>query len=294
MAKKKKKKDDEKKKFEYSNEVIGIILILASIIGIGAYGPAGNFIRAFAIFLVGNIYIFLLMSLLLLGGYLILKRKMPNFSSLRWIGFYIIVISFLVLLHVKYITLNSQEGVKIITDTFDNLLKAFDASSNKGLVDSFSYYISNSGGGMIGALFTYLFYSLFRDGTKIVVITLIVIGTILLFNTSIIDLIKKIKVPKIKHEKKEKEHSEEEDKRIILSSKDIDKVSDKEVVSDEKITVINKLPTKAGFNLFLPKPPINTLDKLAIILPIITRINYNISRYKSKCFIVIFIFYYCH
>ena len=96
MAKKKKKKDDEKKKFEYSNEVIGIILILASIIGIGAYGPAGNFIRAFAIFLVGNIYIFLLMSLLLLGGYLILKRKMPNFSSLRWIGFYIIVISFLV------------------------------------------------------------------------------------------------------------------------------------------------------------------------------------------------------
>ena len=122
MVKKKKKKDDEKKKFEYSNEVIGIILILASIIGIGAYGPAGNFIRAFAIFLVGNIYIFLLMSLLLLGGYLILKRKMPNFSSLRWIGFYIIVISFLVLLHVKYITLNSQEGVKIITDTFDNLL----------------------------------------------------------------------------------------------------------------------------------------------------------------------------
>ena len=31
----------KKKKFEYSNEVIGIILILASIIGIGAYGPAG-------------------------------------------------------------------------------------------------------------------------------------------------------------------------------------------------------------------------------------------------------------
>ena len=53
MAKKKHKKEEEKKKFEYSNEVIGIILILASIIGIGAYGPAGNFIRAFSIFLVG-------------------------------------------------------------------------------------------------------------------------------------------------------------------------------------------------------------------------------------------------
>lgn len=34
MAKKKTKKDSEKKKFEYTNEVVGIILILAAIIGI--------------------------------------------------------------------------------------------------------------------------------------------------------------------------------------------------------------------------------------------------------------------
>ena len=51
MAKKKTKKDSEKKKFEYTNEVVGIILILAAIIGIGAYGPAGNFIKSFAVFL---------------------------------------------------------------------------------------------------------------------------------------------------------------------------------------------------------------------------------------------------
>ena len=85
MAKKKQKKDSEKKKFEYSNEVIGIILILASIIGIGAYGPAGNFIRSFAVFLVGNIYIFLLAAILVHCVYLIIKRKSPDFSSLRWI-----------------------------------------------------------------------------------------------------------------------------------------------------------------------------------------------------------------
>ena len=94
MSKKKKKKDSEKKKFEYSNEVVGIILILSAIIGIGGYGPAGNFIRSFAVFLVGNIYIFLLVAVLCLGGYLIVKRKSPNFFSLRWIGLYIIVVSF--------------------------------------------------------------------------------------------------------------------------------------------------------------------------------------------------------
>lgn len=265
MAKKKKKKDEEKKKFEYSNEVIGIILILASIIGIGAYGPAGNFIRAFSIFLVGNIYVFLLFGLLLLGGYLILKRKMPNFSSLRWIGFYIMVISFLVLLHVKYITLNTSEGTKIITDTFNNLLKAFDASSNKGLVDSLGYYISNSGGGMIGALFTYLFYSLFKEGTKIVVITLIVIGTILLFNTSIIDLIKKIKLPKIHHEHKEKEQkdNEEEDKRIILPTREIEKINEKEVVSEPDIPIKSAVSeVSSTSNEEVEKPEINLNYKL--------------------------------
>ena len=265
MPKKKKKKDEEKKKFEYSNEVIGIILILASIIGIGAYGPAGNFIRAFSIFLVGNIYVFLLFGLLLLGGYLILKRKMPNFSSLRWIGFYIIVISFLVLLHVKYITLNTSEGTKIITDTFNNLLKAFDASSNKGLVDSLGYYISNSGGGMIGALFTYLFYSLFKEGTKIVVITLIVIGTILLFNTSLIDLIKKIKLPKIHHEHKEKEQkdTDEEDKRIILPTREIEKINEKEVVSEPDIPIKSAVSeVSSTSNEEVEKPEINLNYKL--------------------------------
>ena len=118
MAKRKTKKDD-KKKFEYTSEVVGIIMILASIIGIGGYGPAGNFIRAFSIFLVGNIYIFLLVAILILGGYIIIKRKSPDLLGLRWIGLYILIISFLILLHLKYIELNSSDGIKIITETYN-------------------------------------------------------------------------------------------------------------------------------------------------------------------------------
>ena len=253
MAKKKNKKE-EKKKFEYSNEVVGIILILASIIGIGAYGPAGGFIRSFAVFLVGNIYIFLLLGVLILGGYLILKRKMPDFGSLRWIGFYIIVISFLILLHMKYIILNEQEGSKIITETFNNLLVAFKSISA----------ISNSGGGMIGAIFTFMFYSLFRDGTKIVVITLIVIGVILLFNTSIIDLFKKIKLPK--REKKEKntcKNDDEEDERIHISStKDIEKVSEKEAIVDREIPIKTSSDVSTPKVEEVEKPTINLNYKL--------------------------------
>ena len=67
MAKKKHKK--EKEKFEYSNEIIGVLLALLSIIGMLGYGVAGNFIRSFAVFLVGVAYFPLLVALMFLGLY---------------------------------------------------------------------------------------------------------------------------------------------------------------------------------------------------------------------------------
>lgn len=241
MAKKKTKKDSEKKKFEYTNEVVGIILILASIIGIGAYGPAGNFIKSFATFLVGNIYILLLVGILILGGYLIVKRKTPNLLSLRWIGLYILVVSFLVLLHLKYIEVHQEEGIKIITETFNNLLKTFSSTGSTNIVDNINFAISNSGGGMIGAVFSWAFYSLFKNGTKIVIITLIVIGTILLFNTSFIDLFKKIKLPKIKKKKHKEDNEETTDSRIIIPN--VDKTTDKE---EKEVPIEPDIPIKTA------------------------------------------------
>ncbi len=205
MAKKKQKKDSEKKKFQYSNEVAGILIILMSIIGIGNYGPAGNFIRSFSVFLVGSINTFFLIYLLIIGAYLVLKRKSPNFFSMKSIGLYMMVICYLVYLHTTYITKNGTEGIKIITETFDNLLLTFKSPE----------LISNSGGGMIGAVFSYAFYSLFKDGTNIVIITLGVLGLILFFNFSIYDLLNKIK-EKTKekvHDIKEKHNSNLEHKK---------------------------------------------------------------------------------
>ena len=69
MAKKKQKK--EKEKFEYSNEVIGVLFVLLAIIGMLGYGVAGNFIRSFAVFLVGVAYFPMLIAFLFLGLYLI-------------------------------------------------------------------------------------------------------------------------------------------------------------------------------------------------------------------------------
>ena len=163
MAKKKQKKEKESK-FEYSNEVLGILLILTSIIGIGAYGPVGNFIKSFIVFLVGIPYIIVLLFTLFIGGYLILKRQMPKLLTARLLGIYIIFLSLLIFLHTQYVKVTNAD-VSIIKATFDNVMLTFNDS----------YAIANCGGGMIGAVFSYIFNLAFKEGTIIVVVTMAIL-----------------------------------------------------------------------------------------------------------------------
>lgn len=278
MSKKKEKKDKDKKKFEYSNEVIGILIVLAGIVGIGNYGPVGHFISSFAIFLTGGFYPFVLIVMIVTGCYLIVKREMPNFFSLKLIGLYIIILSILVLLHTQYVFNNETEGLKIITETFDNLMLAFKSQSA----------IGNSGGGIIGAIFSFAFVSAFSEGTYIVVITMAMLGIILFFNVSIFEQLKKVKdkLMSIKKKKKEKvvadeeeEETVEEDKKIIISSmeelnhiKDIEEESDdipimkstSKPVEDSTEHVVEALKVNLNYKLpplSLLKPVKNNNDK---------------------------------
>ena len=246
MSKKKEKKDKDKKKFEYSNEIIGILIVLAGIVGIGSYGPVGHFISSFAIFLTGGLYPFVLIVMIISGCYLIVKREIPNFFSLKLIGLYTIILSILVFLHTQYVTVNETEGIKIITETFDNLMLAFKSESA----------IGNSGGGIIGAIFSYLFVSAFREGTYIVVITMGLLGIILFFNVSIFEQLEKIKtklltLKKNKKEKNTENNSEdedlEEDKKIIISSmEELNHIKDIEEDTDD--IPIAKVPNKIEEN----------------------------------------------
>lgn len=233
MTKKKQKK--EKEKFEYSEEILGVLIVLICVIGILGYGRAGNFFRSFAVFLTGICYAPFLIILLILGLYLIVKRKMPNLLTTKFIGSYMISLTLLVYCHREYIKLNS--GSKIITETFTNVMSSFRSPQ----------VISNTGGGMIGAIFGYTFDWAFSDGIYIVLITIALLGLILVFNTSLIDLVKKIKVPKFKKVKKDiKESNEEEevkdeeveDKRIIISSMEqLSHIKDNDINVDKDIPI---------------------------------------------------------
>ena len=207
MAKKKTKKDKKNNKFEYSNEIVGVIIILFGVIGILGTGIIGSIVKNFAIFLVGTIYLALLILLIVFGILLILKKDKPNLFNSKFIGCYTIIISILVLLHVKYIEVNQTEGINIITETFNSLMLSF--SSEMAL--------SNSGGGIIGAVFSYIFVTFFGSGTMIVTFTLMVLGIILVLNVSILDMFNKIK-PKLisifKREDDDEDYDEEDDEII--------------------------------------------------------------------------------
>ena len=228
MAKKKQKKD--KDKFEYSNEVIGVLLILLSIIGMLGYGRAGNFIRSFAVFLVGIAYFPLLVGFLTLGIYLIVKRNSPKMISRTSIGLYLIIMAILTILHLEYV--KQTPTSEMIMETFRNVMSAFKSAD----------FIKNCGGGMLGSILAYVFnWAFSADGIIIVVITLIILGIILLFNTSILNMFKKVKLPKLSREESDEEEEEKEtakeeveDKRIVISS--IEELTNKK---EEKVDEID-------------------------------------------------------
>ena len=224
MAKKKTKKSKNKNKFEYSNEIVGVIIILLGVIGLLGTGLVGNMVKSFAIFLVGTIYVVLLLLLIVVGVFLIFKKDPPNLLSSRLIGLYIIIISFLVLLHVKYIEVNDTEGIKIITETFNNLMVSF--SNNRAL--------SNSGGGIIGAVFSYIFVSCFGSGAKIVVCTMFVLGIILFLNVSILDLYNKIKprIANIFNKEDDDDDEEEEEPKVSVNTQ-----ADEALLTDPAVVV---------------------------------------------------------
>ena len=97
MAKKKKRKEDNNK-VKFSTELTGLILILISVIGIGSFGPVGDLIKDFTIFVMGAWWAILIVLFLVLGTYMILKRTLPKFFTTRLIGFYILLIALLTLL----------------------------------------------------------------------------------------------------------------------------------------------------------------------------------------------------
>lgn len=273
MAKKKKKRQT-KKGFQYKLEVYGLLLLLASILGIGKYGPAGRMIASFALFLVGSIYMVLLVVFFIVGAYLLVKREWPDFFSTKLIGIYIFVIGFLIVMHQDFVFQNDGNVTMIFKTTIDQLVASFNGIMNTGILEDW-YAV---GGGIIGGIFAILFDKLFSyTGMQIVSWVFMITGFCLFTGFSILGFVEdKVKKEQEKYRvrkenkknKKEREsvvisdgeEEEEDNKHIKISSIDeLTKVPVKDSnVSQEKVdTTISSPVKKSTYQL----PPLSLLNQ---------------------------------
>ncbi len=247
MAKKKRKKQS-KKGFEYKLEVYGLLMLLASILGIGKYGPVGRIISSFALFLVGSIYMVLLVVSFIVGAYLLIKREWPDFFSTKLIGLYIFVIGFLIVMHQDFVLQNDGNVMLIFRATVDQLVASFNGIMNTGILEDW-YAV---GGGIIGGIFAILFDKLFSyTGMQIVSWVLMVVGFCLFTGFSIIDYVKervsnqKERFAQIRQKRSEKGAVEEKDSRkaVIINNGEEEEDEDSSEKDNKhiKITSIDEL-----------------------------------------------------
>ena len=256
MAKKKKRKE-EKKPASYQVELLGMVLLLVSIIGICEFGIVGTFFKCFAAFLIGEWYILLFILLSIVGVYMIIKRDKPNYFTSKLIGLYIMLISLLILLHVPY---GQYEGFEIIKRTFENL-GAFIKNPESRLF----------GGGIIGGLFYTLFTLLLdKQGTKVVSIFLMIIGLIMFSGKSIYDVVAYLRSKakeskeKISHKDKleiTKAEDDYEDDSNVLTITSMEELTKKPQIAEEVKEDVVKEEVEEEENKIYFHPPITILNK---------------------------------
>ncbi len=264
MAKRKKKKET-KKGFAHSTELYGVLLVLAAILGIGRYGPVGNMIASFAIFLVGVLYNPLLVVLLILGAYLIINRSWPNLFTTKMLGIYLLLIGVLVLMHENFILQNDSNAVKVFSETTNQLINSFSDVMKGARPNAI-------GGGIIGCTFGVLFMMLFSyRGMQIIAWTLIIIGFSLFTGFSIVDFVKdKAKAAKEKFPKRDKSSSDDEEevstKKPIITGNEEQPVLG-EVKDDDKKIVISSIDelTKAKVHEDTPKEENSGVSEVNVV-----------------------------
>ena len=258
MRKRKRRKNEKTSSFKYSVELTGLFLILIGIIGFG-FGPVGSLLKKFSIFLVGTWWMFLLISLIILGSFMLYKRKLPKFFSGKLIGLYVIFIVILVASHFGFIE-HAKANKDIFKLTMDNIMERLSTINGKTALFTSGTASVEVGGGIIGAIFAFLFSSLFGlSGTKVVEVLLLVFGLILLFDITFADVLEKIKPLFKKKEKtenesivpndveindynalKNKEEKPKDDRVVITNVAELKSPLPKALEGDASLDVINK------------------------------------------------------
>ncbi len=277
MAKKKKtSKEKEKSQFNYSAEMIGLLLILIGILGFG-FGPVGALIKKFAMFLVGELWLLIQLVVLFMGGYMLLKRKLPEFFTSRLIGFYILIIVVLVGAHFGFI--NAYEPNQIITKTMDSYQSRISTMGTNASIFTSGQESINIGGGIIGGGIAFVFDTLFgKVGAIIVLVALTIFGIVLMFDVNLSDVLNNVreKLLSIKERASDDEEDDELEEGPIslreLSNVDTNSLKIKEAAT----THVPVTPVTVASMIKEETAPLPSLEPVATKRGIYTLPNINL------------------
>ena len=269
MAKKKKKKQAPKK-FDHYEELYGILLVLAAILGIGKYGPVGKLIASFGLFLVGTGYGIFLLVLFIVGCYLVIEREWPDFFTTKRIGLYIVALGLLIIMHREYVIENDGNMALIFQETMNELLSGFNSIMHTGTVDD----LFSVGGGVIGGSFAILFDKLFSyTGMNIVAWVMVGLGLILFTGFSIADMVKnslathKEKKDERKNRKKESKESSSVTSSVIIDDGNSDSSQEDDKIIISSINEVTKVGEKKEEDSETPASPHTHTQNRNYILP---------------------------
>lgn len=243
MAKKKKTKDSNNSN-SYSVELTGLILILIGVIGFG-FGFIGSILKKFAMFLAGSWWIIILITLIILGVYMLYKRKMPKFSDQKLIGLYVFFIILLVASHFEFLSITGNPK-EILMETYNNYMERISTITATNALNTSGVTTIVIGGGFIGALFTAALYGLFgKTGTIVILVLLGIFASVLTFNVNLSNIFKKL-FSLIKIKRKSKNEQENINAIPISNSDDIKEILTNKPEEKEKIiiTSMEELKTK--------------------------------------------------
>ncbi len=266
MAKKKKTKEESANKFEYSVELTGLILILIGLIGFG-FGPVGAILKEFAMFLLGEWWFCVLFLVLVLGVFMLIKRKLPNFFSAKLLGIYLLIIVILVLSHMTFVK-TCEKPTEIFQATVDNYMDRIDSINKANILTSTGQTSIVIGGGILGAVFSFLVSGLFGlTGTYIVLTILFIFGLVMAFNLNLGSILSKVfKMPKFKKGKAKEPSNDlvpitgnvDDDKIVITSVEELKQNHSKEVIEEPKL--LDEANRNTITNGTYQLPPLSLLD----------------------------------
>lgn len=233
MAKRGRKKKKQEKELTLNTDLTGIIIGLISIIGLGSFGVVGKYIKVGAMYIGGNFWFIVLISLLALGLYMLIKREAPKVFSSRMIGIYLVILVILAFGHLSFIKTETDFNI-IFNNTLSNIQARAHSLPDKSTLLQNGDSTLVIGGGLLGAIVSGALNKWFGYvGAIIILCFLTLLSIILTFHVTFRELLGKL----FKVFVKEKDDDDDEDEEEETSKK---KHKDIEVDGDELVSVNGK------------------------------------------------------